>query len=1035
MRRRSAGLRIHEVTVVLVLFGAIASRPVLGQLDGQPPQDVPTTMTPLLSPQFFIVPQDSYITKRSVDLECKAGPSPNVYFICNDEKIADARTHSRGTFDEYYENIRHIALTITKDEVQEYFGDEDFWCVCEAAADPQPIRTEKAYIREAYLRKQFLQMPLDHSVPLHDKFHLLCRAPEGVPEPTIHWEIDGVPIDDENLVHYVVTYDGTLIVNEATLADNGNYTCVATNVATYRTTDPARVIVYDNTNDGAWTMWTEWSTCTGDCDGGTRRRMRYCTNPAPLSMEPTARERHCRPKTVQSIAQVRPLVGANGACGPACTDECEQIRTRTCTRQCSGASQQRRDCSGGLCLSEPPLVDDPGIFSPSAVDTTSQNPAAGSKNGLSKQIPVYIGISLAIVVLLLVFLFIAIYLVTKRKRGNSPSYTTTSTEDCNLAMLSAQPPDITTQTMHSSLRSNHVALSSHNEKIPMSGTPTHPPHPDLTGGKIPHQLTVQFSPKKGGTITQLGCLGSSDISQYSLTNGSLHSHPHSRSLSPTKSHTYVPLVGPGQEKHIYATLNPPEPPPQDPRYCQTRCYSDLEDNDGYIMEEADENYMLQGHSSEESLEPQSMCDSDPGRTLSGSALGLPMHSDYSIATGHVGSRGGRLVLPDSGVSLMVPEGAIARGQTVEIYLAVSHELMDRPHIEHNQTLLSPVILCGPPSVVLAKSVVLVLPHCAQMSKNDWRHSVIASSTHPTDDKCWEKQTTVGEETINLQVFCQVDSHQSCIVTDQLGWYALSGESRPERQSAKRLKLLAFGPALRSTLDYHIKVYISEDTPDAIEHILNVERRLGGQPLQGSCQFDYHDNGNNLRLEIQNIVPGWQCKLAKNCQEIPFYHVWSGTSNTLHCSFALVKTEPGIGPIGCRLEVTQGTYTTSMQVMERIIDGVVVEQELRLNGYSPNHMVPPQNAFHLSKPVRTALCQCLDIPQPKGNDWKLLATKLGVDGYLNFFGIKPSPTDQILDMWEARDSEEGALMRLAGAFQEMGRHDAVTIVQKQMAAWI
>ena len=91
----------------------------------------------------------------------------------------------------------------------------------------------------------------------------------------------------------------------------------------------------------------------------------------------------------------------------------------------------------------------------------------------------------------------------------------------------------------------------------------------------------------------------------------------------------------------------------------------------------------------------------------------------------------------AGVSLMIPEGAIARGQTEEIYLAVSHELIDRPHTEHNQTLLSPVVLCGPPTVLLAKSVVLVLPHCAQMSKNDWRFSVIGSSTHPTDDKCWE----------------------------------------------------------------------------------------------------------------------------------------------------------------------------------------------------------------------------------------------------------------------------------------------------------
>ena len=231
--------------------------------------------------------------------------------------------------------------------------------------------------------------------------------------------------------------------------------------------------------------------------------------------------------------------------------------------------------------------------------------------------------------------------------GNRP---TPLTDDVNLAMLSAQPPDITTQTMHSSLRCNQVALPPHDEKIPISSTPTHPHHPDLTNGKVPHQLTVQFSPKKGGTITQLGCLGSSDISQYSLTNGSLHSHPHTHTLSPTKSHTYVPLVGPGQDKHIYATLNPPEPPQvQDPRYCQTRYHGDLEDNNGYIMEETDENYMLQAHSSEESIEPQSMYDSDPGRASMASVGGLPLQSDYIIASGHVGYRGGRLVLPESGL--------------------------------------------------------------------------------------------------------------------------------------------------------------------------------------------------------------------------------------------------------------------------------------------------------------------------------------------------------------------------------------------------
>ncbi|XP_072164756.1 netrin receptor UNC5B-like [Diadema setosum] len=1009
MMRGSIRLWIPWVTVALLLFYAPASWPVFAQVT------TVATTTPATQLMFYRTPSDEFITRKSVDLECEAGPAESVYFVCNDEKIDEAQTQQLSTFDRYYENIHHIRITVTKHDVETYFGEEDYWCACEATApSSRPIRSDKAYVTIAYLKKLFHQMPLGERIELGTPINLLCRVPDGIPTPEVDWEKDGQLIDHKNEVHYYVTYEGSLIISQAEIADTGNYTCVASNVASTRKSDPAQVIVYE---DGGWSLWSEWGSCVGECGSTTRKRMRYCTNPTPVNGGA-----QCQGRSMQSERCSKNCRGTIGwgewTEWSDCSQKCDHVRRRDCMsadmRLCSGVSLQRANCTGGLCG----VFEDRNLLSPNGEDTTSQNPSA-KKSGFS-EIPLYIGISLAVIVLLLVFIFIAIYLTTKRKR-NTPSFTTTSTAQ----------PDIT-QTTHS-MRATHVALPNPDEKVPISCTPTHPHHPDLTNGKLPHPLTVSFSPKKGGTITQLGCLGSSDVSQYSLTNGSLHSHPHSHTLSPTKSHTYVPLVGPGQDKHIYATLNPPEP--QDPRYCQARCYGDLEDNNGYIMEEADENYVLQGHSSEESLEPQSMYDSDPGRGSMGSAGGLPPQSEFSIAKGHVGFRGGRLVLQDAGVSLMIPEGAIPRGQTEEIYLAVSHELMDRPHTEHNQTLLSPVVLCGPPTVVLAKSVVLVLPHCAQMSKNDWRFSVFGSGTHPTDDKCWERQTTVGEETLNSPVFCQVDSHRCCIVTDQLGWYTFSGESQPERQAAKRLKLLAFGPALRSTLDYHIKVYIAEDTPDALEHIQEVERRLGGQPLQGTCQFDYHDNGNNLRLEIHDIVSGWQCKLAKNCQEIPFYHVWSGTSNTLHCSFALAKTEPGIGPIGCRLEVTQGTYTTSMQVMERNVDGVCGDQELCLNGYINCNMEPPQKAFHLSKPVRVALCSCLDTPKAKGNDWRMLARKLGVDGYINFFAIKSSPTDQILDLWEARDCEEGALMRLAGALQEMGRPDAVAIVQKQMPSWM
>lgn len=33
--------------------------------------------------------------------------------------------------------------------------------------------------------------------------------------------------------------------------------------------------------DGNYTEWTEWSDCTATCGGGSKTRIRTCTNPPP----------------------------------------------------------------------------------------------------------------------------------------------------------------------------------------------------------------------------------------------------------------------------------------------------------------------------------------------------------------------------------------------------------------------------------------------------------------------------------------------------------------------------------------------------------------------------------------------------------------------------------------------------------------------------------------------------------------------------------------------------------------------------------
>ena len=63
------------------------------------------------------------------------------------------------------------------------------------------------------------------------------------------------------------------------------------------------------------------------------------------------------------------------------------------------------------------------------------------------------------------------------------------------------------------------------------------------------------------------------------------------------------------------------------------------------------------------------------------SLELPSHIDTDAVTWSTfDHRGGRLSLPDSGVCLLIPEGAIRKGQTEEIYMAVCRDDKDRPKL-------------------------------------------------------------------------------------------------------------------------------------------------------------------------------------------------------------------------------------------------------------------------------------------------------------------------------------------------------------------
>ncbi|XP_076684959.1 netrin receptor UNC5C isoform X3 [Andrena cerasifolii] len=928
-------------------------------------------------PIFLAEPVDTFVVKgKPATLHCRAAHALQVYFRCNGERtersqhqdFVDPRTGTR---------VVEVELNVTRNEVEEYFGRERFKCECVAWSGPGQIRGQPATVEVAYLKKHFLSPPYSLAVEAGRNAELRCTPPLGVPQPKVYWLKNGSPLETiasstqlssisdsipnevSSAGSFVQTTDGHLILGEAELRHQGNYSCVAENIGARRVSEPAVLTVYVN---GGWSSWSGWSDCSTRCGRGVQKRTRTCTNPVPINggqtcPGPATQRVECNP-SCPAVDGRWSSWSSWSACGP----DCSRARRRSCNdppasnggRPCQGKDVIVESCSADRCNAAR-TIDHRSILA------------------------LWITLSLAAVILACTTIFVVRLMRRKERMALYGVARLDFHRPGDLAKSVVSKNDRAVLSVDRRLE--QVIDESNAARMSRSCSEHHYDVPQLS-------LPSTTRPSPSSSVTRSSC-------RTSQRGRGLSDNEEGRSSRSTSR--------PNPE----STKDDNEDHDEDERVGEDD--KSYEDSGGFIV-----------------------------RTI-------------------VDEQGALLVVPEAGVSMSVPEGAISRGRRHSLHLAVLGDDSLRPSLPSGLTLLSAIVACGPSGIDLVKPVILQFEHCAELRTGNWELSLwstdldletrsnnstnSSASSNITSTTMWRKILTLGGEPINLpgQPFAQLDHCGVFLVTETPSVYAVAGENSAVAPglAVKRICVAVFLSRERD----HIRCHLMEDTKAAFKLLVEQERRLGGTRIDHGA-LGLRAGGAPLRIDLEDRESGFVER-----QEVPHRRIWTSSKSSVRRSFRIekmvgeVRLSFELRACQCGFEEHALFLRIDLDLMKRNGSGgkrtTKTESSVVLRGKnstrSTESVVP--RPFRFSKTLRKQLCQCLDPPSARGNDWRMLAQRLQVDRYVDYFATKASPTEHILDLWEAKHQEATALADLLNHLRLMGRVDAANVLESRLGPWI
>ncbi|KAF8567316.1 hypothetical protein P879_06935 [Paragonimus westermani] len=896
-------------------------------------------------PFFIQHPKPLYYTMKDhpATIECVAEPVSHAVIECAEQaipykgpdesgrlKVTRLDSHNRP---DPNGNRWRLELQIRAKEVEEWF--DSYVCRCEAwnkiveLQRPKKVISRAAVVVEAYLERKFQLEPTPTELSTGGRLELSCIPPEGKPSPEVYWKKNGNRIHKDLLAQMINNGRTRLIIENTTIVDSGNYTCVADLFGVEYRYSTAEVKIFEPPKK----IFSPLEVVNNQVE-----------KTGKAHQSPSAEEVAIYAGVVLVLAAV--LLFMTIIIIRRETVKSALVEWLLNPRCIQNKMHRRMEKNGKLSNNTLLLEDCKQTWI--TMKNTKETDSYGTRGA-----------------------YTTIKLVPS---ANTRSYLIPNQHTGTPAPLRGPSQSTTVYDTIDSKEPENNQATSRSTRVSSFVKPTFPPLPPPP----PPTLSYSISPTPdsflmtGQCVTPKNLSGSSTrtsaSTQYFFSGLCQPTYVIDSSLTTSSQHTVEVINNPMLCNYINAQSSEAHSS-SDSTTNTTNVSSSKEDSgDNAVNASGPPPPTTQDRITQKVREATDTAPSvyevysRPGQPLTENSNGMDYGPDRSYKgsadeiRGLFNRNGGALHLPNSGISLNIPPNAIPTTGFVDVQLTVHCEDSQRPVLQdlaHGDWLIR--LYGAPPISDMSPREATSVETNNLDDPEAWKElCVIGYDSNEGELNCQLEPRVVRLHTCNPQRYCMVGETVKCRMSVSLQQSDFdrfnSSENNKTRQQStgfctnkplrhcslfpdvhslrpeaiKLLHLAAFGGPTNPAMDYNIRVYVLSATRHTLEHVKEVELRLDGRLLDCIEHFPFKDNGMNLGFQIRDVRSGWRSRLQTEKQEIPFRHIWSGIQTSmLHCSFSLEHLEPAQCSVSCNIVVFQEQVGESPHVLRLANDRVQV----------------------------------------------------------------------------------------------------------------